>query len=105
MIDQWMKGHVLHASQNRPELKLNPANILNVKRMRERTGKYWANNIEFPLVPEDEDPEDIIALKASEISNLLEPENKWTPSYYSEAMMKPELWVPAMDAEIRRMEE
>ncbi len=68
-------------------------------------GKDWANDLEFPLVPDDEDPEDIIALKASEICNLPEPENKWTPSHYAEAMMKPDLWVPAMDAEIHRMEE
>ncbi len=68
-------------------------------------GKYWANDLEFLLVPDNEDPEDIIVLKASEISNLPEPENKWTPSHYGEAMMKPDLWVPAMDAEIWRMEE
>ncbi len=42
--------------------------------MRGKRGKDWANDLEFLLVPDDEDPEDIIVLKASEISNLPEPE-------------------------------
>ncbi len=70
-------------------------------------GKDWVNDNIVPLLMDldDEDPEDIIALKASELTDIPDRHDQWVPNNYYEAITRPKLWGPPMDEEIRRMEE
>ncbi|SJL14141.1 uncharacterized protein ARMOST_17596 [Armillaria ostoyae] len=70
-----------------------------------RKGNNWANDNTVPLLADEDDVEDIVALKASEISNIVDRHDMWVPDDYHQAMTKAKIWRPAMDAEIRRMEE
>ncbi len=73
--------------------------------LAKRQGKDWANNNAVPLLAEEDNVEDIVALKASEISNIVDRHDLWVPDDYHQAMTKAKIWRPAMDAEIWRMEE
>ncbi len=64
-------------------------------------GKDWANDNLVPLLPDEDDVEDIVALKASKISNIVDRHNLWVPDDYHEATTKAKILKPAMDAEIR----
>ncbi len=64
-------------------------------------GKDWANNNLVPLLPDEDNVEDIVALKVSEISNIIDRHDLWVPDNYHKAMTKAKIWKPAMDAEIR----
>ncbi len=75
------------------------------KETAKQQGKDWANENLVLLLPEEDNIEDIVALKASEISNIVDRHDLWVPDDYYEAMTKARIWKPAMDAEIRCMEE
>ncbi len=44
-------------------------------------------------------------MKASEISSIIDRNDMWVPDNYEQALTKPNIWTPVMDAEIRCMEE
>ncbi len=101
-----------HRLQDVPLAYQGPMKAINESReyaQHEETakqqGKDWANENLVPLLPEEDDVEDIVALKASEISNIVDRHDLWVPDDYYEAMTKARIWKPAMDTEIRRMEE
>ncbi len=79
--------------------------VPNTRKTAKQQGKDWANDNFIPLLPDKDDVEDIVALKASEISNIIDRHDLWVPDDYYKAMMKARIWKPAMDAEIRCMEE
>ncbi len=54
---------------------------------------------------DDDDPEDVIALKASELTDIPDRHDLWVPENYHEAITKQNLWEPPMDEEIQCMEE
>lgn len=68
-------------------------------------GRNWAHDGDVPLVEDEDDIEDIIAMKASEISSIIDRKDMWVPDNYEQALTKPNIWTPVMDAKIRRMEE
>ncbi len=54
---------------------------------------------------DDDDPKDVIALKASELTDIPDRHDLWVPENYHEAITKQNLWGPPMDEEIQCMEE
>ncbi len=72
--------------------------------LAKQQGKDWANNT-VPLLAEEDNIEDIVALKASEISNIIDKHDLWVPDDYHQAMIKAKIWRPAMDVKIQCMEE
>lgn len=68
-------------------------------------GKNWAHDRDVPLVEDEDDVEDIIVMKVSEIMNIVDRKDMWVPDNYEQALTKPNIWTPAMDAEICCMEE
>ncbi len=45
-------------------------------------GKNWANDGNVPLVEDEDDVEDIITMKASEILNIIDRHDMWVPNTY-----------------------
>ncbi len=70
-----------------------------------RQGDDWANDNTVPLLRDEDDIDDIVALKVLKISNIIDRHDMWVPDNYHQAMSKARIWKPAMDAEIHRMEE
>ncbi len=56
------------------------------------------------LVEKEDDVEDIIAMKTSEIMNIMDRQDMWVPDNFEQALTKPKIWGPAMDAKIHCME-
>ncbi len=78
---------------------------LRCKENAQACGKNWAHNGDVPLVEDEDDVEDIIAMKASEIMNIVDRKDMWVPDNYEQALTKLNIWMPAMDVEIHCMEE
>ncbi len=67
-------------------------------------GKNWAHNIDMPLVEEEDNVEDIIAMKTSEIMSIVDRQDMWVPDNYEQALTKLKIWGPARGAKICHME-
>ncbi|KAJ3831117.1 hypothetical protein F5878DRAFT_667902 [Lentinula raphanica] len=77
------------------------------KEKAREAGESWAKDWE-PVLPEfdeDEEGQAQAALIAQNEPLALEPDNKWTPMSHAKAITRVDLWGPALDKEIGRLDE
>ncbi|KAJ3791737.1 hypothetical protein GGU11DRAFT_761352 [Lentinula aff. detonsa] len=79
---------------------------LKEERHAKQQEEKWANDetkSDTPILPEDD--EEINALIAQNEPLAKEPDNKWVPLTYDEATTQLDLWGPALEKEIGRLDE